>query len=158
MTQLASNVPNVNIKFLDGNGNITTPWLMFLMQLYQRTGGNFTPSLTLTQLQEFLTSLSVTTANGFAGYVNVVNEAPVVTIETTVNGMAKGNGLTLSAATAGVDYAAPTSGTSILYGDGNGGFSNVTIGANLTFASGTLSASGGGGSSALALAFAARHG
>jgi hypothetical protein len=37
-----------------------------------------------------------------------------------------------------------TAGTSILYGNGTGGFSNVTIGAGLTFAAGTLAASGGG--------------
>jgi len=39
----------------------------------------------------------------------------------------------------------PSSGTSLLYGNGSGGFSNVTIGANLTFASGTLSASASSG-------------
>jgi hypothetical protein len=38
-----------------------------------------------------------------------------------------------------------TSGSSLLYGDGAGGFSNVTIGTNLTFSAGTLAASGGGG-------------
>lgn len=38
--------------------------------------------------------------------------------------------------------APATSGTSILYGNGSGGFSNVTIGSNLTFSGGTLSASG----------------
>jgi hypothetical protein len=42
-------------------------------------------------------------------------------------------------------YAPATSGTSILYGNGSGGFSNVTIGSNLTFVGGTLSATGGGG-------------
>lgn len=41
--------------------------------------------------------------------------------------------------------APATSGTSILYGNGSGGFSNVTIGSNLTFVGGTLSATGGGG-------------
>jgi len=41
--------------------------------------------------------------------------------------------------------APATSGTSILYGNGTGGFSNVTIGSNLTFSGGTLSASGGSG-------------
>jgi len=41
--------------------------------------------------------------------------------------------------------APATSGTALLYGDGSGGFSNVTIGANLTFSSGTLAATGGGG-------------
>lgn len=38
-----------------------------------------------------------------------------------------------------------TSGNALLYGNGSGGFSNVTIGANLTFSAGTLSATGGGG-------------
>jgi hypothetical protein len=37
-----------------------------------------------------------------------------------------------------------TSGTSILYGNGSGGTSNVTVGSGLTFSAGTLSASGGG--------------
>jgi hypothetical protein len=38
-----------------------------------------------------------------------------------------------------------TSGTSILYGDGSGGFSNVTIGSGISFVAGTLSATGSGG-------------
>jgi hypothetical protein len=41
--------------------------------------------------------------------------------------------------------APATSGTSILYGNGSGGFSNVTVGTGLTFSAGTLSASGGAG-------------
>jgi hypothetical protein len=41
--------------------------------------------------------------------------------------------------------APATSGTSILYGNGSGGFSNVTIGSGVTFAGGTLSATGSGG-------------
>jgi hypothetical protein len=51
------------------------------------------------------------------------------------------NAVTLLAST----NTAATSGTAILYGNGSGGFSNVTIGANLTFIGGTLSATGGGG-------------
>jgi hypothetical protein len=42
--------------------------------------------------------------------------------------------------------APATSGTSILYGNGSGGFSNVTIGTGVSFAGGTLSATGSGGS------------
>ena len=42
-------------------------------------------------------------------------------------------------------YAPQTSGTSILYGNGTGGFSNVTIGSGVSFAAGTLSATGSGG-------------
>jgi len=38
-----------------------------------------------------------------------------------------------------------TSGTSILYGNGSGGTSNVTVGSGLTFTGGTLSSSGGSG-------------
>jgi len=37
-----------------------------------------------------------------------------------------------------------TSGTSILYGNGSGGFSNVVVGSNLSFVGGTLSATAGG--------------
>ncbi len=44
-----------------------------------------------------------------------------------------------------VGAAPATSGTSILYGNGSGGFSNVTIGTGVTFAGGTLSATGTGG-------------
>lgn len=39
--------------------------------------------------------------------------------------------------------APATSGTSILYGNGTGGFSNVTVGTGLSFIAGTLSASAG---------------
>jgi hypothetical protein len=38
-----------------------------------------------------------------------------------------------------------TTGSSILYGDGSGGFSNVTIGSGVSFAGGILSATGSGG-------------
>lgn len=51
----------------------------------------------------------------------------------------------ISTASAGTDYAAPTSGSSILYGNGEGGFSSVTVGTGLTFSAGTLSSSAGGG-------------
>lgn len=42
--------------------------------------------------------------------------------------------------------ASGTTGTQILYGNGTGGFSNVTIGTGVTFVGGTLSATGTGGS------------
>jgi hypothetical protein len=46
---------------------------------------------------------------------------------------------TLAIATSGTDYAPATSGTSLLYGNGSGGFSNATVSStNLTFSSGTL--------------------
>lgn len=58
----------------------------------------------------------------------------------TVSGILKANGSgTVSAAAAGTDYAPATSGSSILSGNGSGGFSNVTVGNGISFAGGTLS-------------------
>ena len=93
-----------------------------------------------------VTSVSVTSANGIAGTVATATTTPAITLSTTVTGVLKGNGTAFSAAVAGTDYAAPTSGSSILYGNGAGGFSNVTVGSGLSFSSGTLSSTSAGGS------------
>lgn len=100
-------------------------------------------TLTATGTGGTVTAISVTSANGFAG-TSSGGATPALTLSTTISGVLKGNGTAISAAVAGTDYAPATSGTSILYGNGSGGFSNVTIGSNLTFLAGTLSASGGG--------------
>jgi hypothetical protein len=92
-----------------------------------------------------VTSVSVVSANGLAGTVATATTTPAITLSTTVTGLLKGNGTAISAATSGTDYAPATSGTSILYGNGSGGFSNVTIGTGVAFAGGTLSATGSGG-------------
>jgi hypothetical protein len=63
----------------------------------------------------------------------------------TTTGLLKASSGVIAQATSGTDYAPATSGTSILYGNGSGGFSNVTIGTGLSFSTGTLSATGGGG-------------
>jgi hypothetical protein len=39
MSNLQTNVPLVNTKFVDEAGNITEPWFLFLVQLFRRTGG-----------------------------------------------------------------------------------------------------------------------
>lgn len=91
-------------------------------------------------------SVSVASANGFAGTVSqaTATSTPAITLTTTVTAsVLKGNGTSILAAVAGTDYAPPTSGTSILYGNGSGGFSNVTVGTGLSFVGGTLSTSGG---------------
>jgi len=89
-----------------------------------------------------VTSVSVVSANGFAGTVATNTTTPAITLTTTITGILKGNGTAISAAVSGTDYAPATSGTSILYGNGAGGFNNVTVGTGLTFATGTLSTSG----------------
>ena len=92
-----------------------------------------------------VTSVSVVSANGLAGTVATATTTPAITLSTTVTGVLKGNGTAISAATSGTDYAPATSGTSILYGNGAGGFSNVTIGTGVSFTAGTLSATSSGG-------------
>ena len=92
-----------------------------------------------------VSSVSVVSANGLAGTVATATTTPAITLSTTVTGLLKGNGTAISAATSGTDYAPATSGTSILYGNGSGGFNNVTIGTGVAFAGGTLSATGSGG-------------
>ena len=197
MANLASNLPVLNIPFVDANNNLSVPWLMFLVQMYQRTGGDQTPPLNLTQIQQqYLQTVNILSANGFAGNIVYTTTNADVTLSTTVTGLVKGNGTALSAATSGTDYSLPvlvsyangfagtvvngtsnatvtmkttitgllkgngtaisaavsgtdyapaTSGTSILYGNGAGGFSNVTIGSGVLFTGGTLSATGSGG-------------
>jgi hypothetical protein len=142
MANLATNLPVLNVPIVDENGNLTVPWLMFLVQIYQRTGADQTPVLNLTQLQaSALINILIGTANGFAGTVVNANNEAVITLKTTITGLIKGNGIALSKAISGTDYAPPTSGGSILFGNGAGGFNNVTIGTNLSFSGGTLNAS-----------------
>ena len=141
MANLSTNLPVLNVPLVDANNNLTVPWLMFLVQLYQRTGADQTPALNLTQVQALaLIDLVIASTNGFAGTTTILNNVATVTLRTTVTGIIKGNGTSLLPAVSGSDYAPPTSGTSILYGNGAGGFNNVTIGTNLTFSGGTLNA------------------
>jgi hypothetical protein len=92
----------------------------------------------------YVTSISVVSSNGLAG-TSSGGATPALTLSTSITGILKGNGTAISAATSGTDYAPATSGTSILYGNGTGGFSNVTIGTGVSFVTGTLSATGSGG-------------
>jgi len=91
-----------------------------------------------------VTSVSVVSANGLAGTVATATSTPAITLSTTITGVLKGNGTAISAATSGTDYAPATSGTSILYGNGAGGFNNVTIGSGISFTTGTLSSTATG--------------
>jgi hypothetical protein len=55
-----------------------------------------------------VTSVSVVSANGFAGSVATSTTTPAITITTSITGLLKGNGTAISAATAGTDYLSPT--------------------------------------------------
>lgn len=66
-------------------------------------------TLTSTGLGGTVTSVSVVSANGFAGTVATSTTTPAITLTTSVTGVLKGNATAISAATAGVDYSAGTS-------------------------------------------------
>ena len=114
------------------------------MKLYAKNSSNVVTLLaSASGAAAIVQSVAVASSNGFAG-TSSGGATPTITLTTTVTAsVLKGNGTSILAAVAGTDYAPPTSGTSILYGNGSGGFSNVTVGTGLSFVSGTLSASGG---------------
>lgn len=55
-----------------------------------------------------VTNVSVVTANGFAGTVANAGTTPAITLTTSVTGVLKGNGTSMSAAVAGTDFMAPS--------------------------------------------------
>lgn len=82
-----------------------------------------------------VTSVSVVTANGFAGSVATATTTPAITLSTTITGILKGNGTAISAGTAGdVDSILPTQ-------TGNNGKFLTTDGTNSSWGT---PASGGG--------------
>lgn len=79
------------------------------------TSSSSTPGyVTATELQTFIgagtvTTVSVASANGFAGTVANATTTPAITLTTSITGVLKGNGTAISAATAGTDYQIPIS-------------------------------------------------
>jgi hypothetical protein len=55
-----------------------------------------------------VTSVSVVSANGFAGTVATATTTPAITLTTTITGVLKGNGTAISAAVVNTDYLAPS--------------------------------------------------
>ena len=123
--ELAINIADKKLYAKDANGTV------FVLASETGTAGT-------------VTNVSVVSANGLAGTVANATTAAAITLTTSVTGVMKGNGTAISAAVAGTDYAPATSGSAILYGNGSGGFSNVSIGTGVTFAGGVLSATGTG--------------
>jgi hypothetical protein len=92
-------------------------------------------------------SVSVVSANGFAGTVATATSTPAITLSTSISGVLKGNATAIQAATAGTDYLAPPSGTAILKANSGGALANATAGTDyLAPPSGTsiLKANSGG--------------
>lgn len=99
-----------------------------------------TPNTTTTQVTAVTVDQDKSVT--LAGALSVTG---TTTLATSLTGLAKLTSGVVSTATSGTDYAPATSGTAILYGNGSGGFSSVTIGSGVSFSGGTLSATGSGG-------------
>jgi len=96
-----------------------------------------------------VTSVSVVSANGFAGTVATATATPAITLSTSISGVLKGNGTAISAASAGTDYVAPsaytasglTMATSRLLGrttGSAGAAEEISIAGGLTLSGGVL--------------------
>jgi len=83
---------------------------------------------------------TVTSVTGTAPVVSSGGATPAISMAAATGSV---NGYLTSTDWTTFNSKAPaTSGTSILYGNGSGGFSNVTIGTGLSFSTGTLSSAG----------------
>lgn len=97
-----------------------------------------------TSVADGVTSVAMTVPSGLSVSGSPITSTGTLAVTTTLSGIVKGTGSGFTTATSGTDYAPATTGAAILYGNGSGGFSNVTIGSNLTFVGGALSAAAPG--------------
>jgi len=74
-----------------------------------------------------VTTVSVATANGLAGTVANATTTPAITLSTTVTGVLKGDGTTVSAAVANTDYLTPPSGTALQKAGFGGALANAVL-------------------------------
>lgn len=123
----------------DGTGNVTA-----VATLATGNAGNLNSGTLLAARMPALTGDATTSAGAVAVTVSKINGTALSGLATGILKNTTTTGVP-SIATSGTDYAPATSGSSILYGNGSGGFSNVTVGSGLTFTTGTLTATGGGG-------------
>jgi hypothetical protein len=143
-TGVLSNIAGTGISVSGATGNVTITNAGVLSFSGGTTG---------------LTPATATTGDvTLAGTLAIANGGTNGSATPTAYGVAYGTGTAYAFTAAGTakqvlianTSAAPTwttltSGSSILYGDGSGGFSNVTIGSGISFVAGTLSATGSGG-------------
>jgi hypothetical protein len=128
------------ISVTNGSGTITVANTGVLSFSAGTTG--LTPSAAITGAIVLAGTLNV--ANGGTGVSTATANTVFAGPTAGANAPPSFRGLVVADIPA-LPYAPQTSGTSILYGNSTGGFSNVTIGAGISFVSGTLSATGAGG-------------
>lgn len=110
--------------------------------------GSSTGTVTSVDVSGGTTGLTITggpiTTNGVLTLGGKLAVASGGTGAAAISGLVRGNGTAaFSAAVPAVDYAIPTTGTSIqlLANNGSGGFSNVVVGSGLSYTGGVLTAS-----------------
>lgn len=147
-----------NGQLLIGNttGNTLTPATLTAGTNISITNGS--GAITINATDTFVgtvTSVSVVSANGFAGTVANPTTTPAITLSTSVNGIIKGNGTALSAAVAATDYVAPsayasanglTMSTSRLLGRttaSTGAAEEISVAGGLTLSGGVLTGASG---------------
>jgi hypothetical protein len=74
-----------------------------------------------------VTTVSVATANGLAGTVANATTSPSITLSTSVTGVLKGDGTTVSAAVANTDYLTPPAGTALQKAGSGGALVNAVL-------------------------------
>jgi hypothetical protein len=139
--------PPFQSTLVDANDRVQTPWAQWFSQLQpilQSVVASGPTSGRPTQNLYIGYPYFDTTIDQMIYWNGViwVTYAP----STTGTSILKGNGSGgFNNAVAGIDFAPATSGNAILYGNGSGGFSSVSIGSGVTFVGGVLSATGSGG-------------
>jgi hypothetical protein len=163
---ILTNITPPRVPLTDSRtGLISREWYRFFFNLFQLTGsGTNYASLTDLQVGPPVQEIDLTTVDpvpaGFAAYAaGSTQESQIAEIEKQLQGLASTNDVNVMQSELAevwkqlqalqlvpeVSPGALTDGSSILYGNGSGGFSNVTIGTGVSFTSGTLSATGTGG-------------
>lgn len=168
MTNLLNltSIPAPRVALIDERtGTISREWYRFFLNLFVLTGsGSNLASMEDLQVgppaQEIDIGSLDPTPSGFAAYAaGSAQESQIAEMQKQLEALASSvnvsgiqselaevwNQIQALQLVPAISPGALTDGSSILYGNGSGGFSNVTIGTGASFTSGTLSATGTGG-------------
>jgi len=163
LTQItAPRVPLIDER----TGLVSREWYRFFLSLYNLTGSGQN-NTTLTDLQVGPPPAQQEDLTGLVVNIELLKTQPnqesaleqISELEKQIQGLATAMGCACNEVAAELQKqidalnvlplpnisASLTSGTSILYGNGSGGFNNVAIGSGISFSGGTLSATGTGG-------------
>ena len=161
-----TSIPAPRVSLIDERtGTISREWYRFLLNLFVLTGSGSNPT-SLEDLQVGPPTQEIDlgpldpTPSGFAAYAaGSAQESQIAEIQKQLEALASSMNVSEVRSELAevwkqlqalqlvpqVSPSALTTNSSILYGNGSGGFSNVTIGTGVSFTSGTLSATGTGG-------------